>query len=34
VANGHPVSVGALLHIMAGHVEHHFNILKERYLKK
>ena len=34
VANGNPLSVGALLYIMAGHVEHHFNILKERYLKK
>jgi hypothetical protein len=33
VAADHPISVGALLYIMAGHVEHHFNILKERYLK-
>lgn len=34
IANENQVSVGALLFIMAGHVEHHFNILKERYLNK
>ncbi|MBD3747905.1 MAG: DinB family protein [Sphingobacteriales bacterium] len=33
-ANGNTVSVGALLFIIYGHVEHHFNILKEKYLKK
>ncbi len=32
VANGHPVSVGALLYIMAGHIDHHIRIIKERYL--
>ncbi|MDA9554712.1 DinB family protein [Pelobium sp.] len=34
VANGNTVSVGALLFIMVGHIEHHFNVLKEHYLKK
>ncbi|TAG99920.1 MAG: DinB family protein [Sphingobacteriales bacterium] len=34
IANGHSVSVGALLYIIAGHAEHHINIIKERYLKK
>jgi hypothetical protein len=33
-ANGHVVSAGALLFIIYGHIEHHFNILKEKYLKK
>jgi len=33
-ANGNVVTVGALLFIICGHVEHHFNILKELYLKK
>lgn len=33
-ANGNTVSVGALLFIIFGHVEHHFNILREKYLKK
>ena len=33
-ANGNVVSAGALLFIIVGHVEHHFNILKELYLKK
>jgi hypothetical protein len=33
-ANGNQVSVGALLFIICGHIEHHFNILKELYLKK
>ncbi|WP_295767533.1 DinB family protein [uncultured Mucilaginibacter sp.] len=32
VANGQPVSVRALLFIMAGHEMHHINIIKERYL--
>jgi hypothetical protein len=31
-ANGHPVSVRALLFIMAGHVIHHQNILQQRYM--
>lgn len=31
VANGVPVSARALLFILAGHVEHHFGILRERY---
>ncbi len=33
-ASGNVVSVGALLFIIYGHIEHHFNILKEKYLKK
>jgi len=32
-ANNHPVSARALAWIMAGHVEHHARILKERYLQ-
>jgi hypothetical protein len=31
-ASEKPVSVRALVYIMAGHVEHHVRILKERYL--
>ena len=31
-ANNHPVSVRALLFIMAGHVKHHQEVLKDRYL--
>ncbi|TAF82936.1 MAG: DinB family protein [Sphingobacteriales bacterium] len=34
MANGHVVSVGALLYIIAGHAEHHINVIKEKYLKK
>ena len=34
VANGNPVSVRAIVWIMAGHVRHHLNILTERYLQK
>lgn len=30
-ASGYTVSVRALVYIMAGHVRHHVNILKERY---
>lgn len=30
-ANNHPVSVRALAFIMAGHVRHHLNILRDRY---
>jgi len=33
VANGHIVSVRALIYHLAGHELHHINILKERYLK-
>lgn len=32
VANNHPVSVRALAYQIAGHEQHHFNIIKERYL--
>lgn len=32
IASGNPVSVRAIVFIMAGHVEHHLGILKERYL--
>ena len=31
-ANGSACSVAALLSIIAGHLEHHFKMLKERYL--
>jgi hypothetical protein len=31
-ANDSPISVRALAYIMAGHVEHHIRILKDRYL--
>lgn len=31
VANGFPVSVRALAFILAGHLHHHFNVLRERY---
>lgn len=31
-ASGSPVSARALAFIMAGHVEHHLNIVRERYL--
>ncbi|MBK8305035.1 MAG: DinB family protein [Pyrinomonadaceae bacterium] len=31
-ASNNPVSVRALVYIMAGHVKHHVNILQERYL--
>ncbi|WP_304065383.1 DinB family protein [Pedobacter glucosidilyticus] len=33
IASEREVSVGALLFIMAGHIEHHFNVLKAKYLK-
>ena len=32
VANGNTVSVVSLGFIIAGHAQHHFNVLKERYL--
>ena len=31
VANTHPVTVRALAFILAGHLQHHFNVLRERY---
>ena len=31
-ANGHPISVRALLYIIAGHERHHVLLLRERYL--
>ena len=31
-ANGNPVSVRALAYVMVGHVRHHMNVLRERYL--
>ena len=31
-ANNVSVSVRALIYVMAGHIEHHLTILKERYL--
>lgn len=31
VANGFPVSARALAFILGGHVEHHFEVLRERY---
>lgn len=31
-ANNNPVSVRALLYIIAGHEKHHMNVLRERYL--
>lgn len=32
IANNNPVSVNAIGFIMVGHINHHVNILKERYL--
>lgn len=32
-ANGKPITVRALIHIVAAHERHHMGILKERYLK-
>ena len=32
IANGHNITVGALLYIIAGHTDHHIKIIKERYL--
>ncbi len=34
VASDNEVSVNALAHIMVGHVRHHLNILRERYLTR
>jgi hypothetical protein len=31
-ANGNQISVRALVFIMAGHIRHHMNVLRERYL--
>jgi len=33
-ASGHPISVRALLYIIAGHELHHVALLRERYLKQ
>ena len=33
VANGNPFTVNAVAYIIAGHVAHHMNVLKERYLE-
>lgn len=33
-ASGHSISCAALCFIIAGHVEHHMNIIRERYLVK
>jgi hypothetical protein len=32
ISNERPISVRALVYILAGHVNHHQKILKERYL--
>jgi hypothetical protein len=32
IANGNPVSVRALLFVIAGHLKHHQKIIRERYL--
>jgi len=31
-ASGHPVSARALIHILVGHVDHHMESLREKYL--
>lgn len=33
IASGHPITVRALLYIIAGHERHHVALLRERYLK-
>ena len=33
MANNYAISVRALIYIIAGHLEHHFNILTSRYVK-
>ncbi|AWB45235.1 DinB family protein [Paenibacillus sp. CAA11] len=33
IASGYGVTVRALAYIIAGHTEHHLNIIKDRYLK-
>ena len=32
ISNGNPISVRALIYIMAGHLNHHRRIIEERYL--
>jgi hypothetical protein len=32
-ASGNPVTTRAIAYIVAGHVQHHMDILTERYLK-
>lgn len=34
VANGKPLTVRGIIHVMAAHELHHMNILQERYLKR
>lgn len=34
ISNNAPTSVRALVYIMAGHVEHHLNIVRERYFSE
>jgi hypothetical protein len=31
VANGAPISVRAMVYVIAGHTQHHYDLLKERY---
>jgi DinB superfamily len=33
VANGAPISVRAMVYVIAGHTQHHYNLLKERFDK-
>jgi len=33
IANGHPMSVRALVYVIAGHERHHLQVLRERYLR-
>lgn len=32
IANGNPITVAALIYIVAGHLDHHVRILRDRYL--
>jgi uncharacterized damage-inducible protein DinB len=34
IANGRHMSVRGIIHVLAGHEQHHFNILQERYLRR
>ena len=31
IANGREITLGAIVHIIAGHVQHHLSILRDRY---
>lgn len=33
VANGTPITVRALAYVLAGHLRHHFGVLRDRYLR-